>query len=253
MDEKKIKPNWIQKFKDGLQISLLLFGTLFGIYQFIYKDIIVPSKRPPAVTLTATLDEMGRADGMILVRAHLVVANRGEAKVWVPALWWQVVGVSFNGEDRGADQYAKDVRPLLERGEESVARYSSIKRVDFAASGRVPDYELWYQPKDETVHEQLFLVPEKDFDVLQMYAYADITKSIAEFAPTRWDIDATGQLNPTLLVKQSGWSKDYPERVLPFEPEKDAAQRKQGDKNNAGQTFTTASLMVKANTSPPHR
>jgi len=47
------------------------------------------------VTLAATLEELDRADGMILVRAHIAVANHGDAKVWVPALWWHVYGVSF--------------------------------------------------------------------------------------------------------------------------------------------------------------
>jgi len=57
----------------------------FGIYQFIYKDIIVPARRPPAVTLAATLEELDRADGMILVRAHIAVANHGTPKYGLPA------------------------------------------------------------------------------------------------------------------------------------------------------------------------
>src|SRR5215467_3258696 len=82
-----------QKLKDGMQLILLIFGTSWGIYTFVYKDIIVPANRPPAVTLAAMVEELDRADGMILIRVRVVVANRGDGKVWVPALWWNVYGV----------------------------------------------------------------------------------------------------------------------------------------------------------------
>ncbi len=239
---------WVQKSKEGMQLFLLIFGAGFGVYQFIYKDIIVPAKRPPAVTLTATLDELDRADGMVLVRAHLVVANRGDAKVWVPALWWNVYGVSFSGEDRPVTQFASDVQPLLERQDESVSRFSSIRSSEIVAAGRVPDHELWYQPKDESVHEELFLVPEGRFDVLQIYVDAYITKNIAELAPTRWEINGEGVLTPTLLLKQTGWDKD-PSRVVPFAPETNRAHRKALDREDAGHDFTTASLRIKAKAS----
>jgi len=234
-----------KKVKEGVQFFLLLFGAGFGIYQFIYKDIYVPSRRPPAVTLAATLEELDRADGMILVRAHLTVANHGDAKVWVPALWWEVYGVSFSGEDRTAEEFAKKVRPFMERGDESFSRFSSMRQVEVAAAGRIPEYEYWYQPKDETVHEQLFLVPEGKFDVLQIYVDAYIIKSIDDFAPTRWEMNKDGVLTPTLLVKQKGWDKDHPERVMPFEPESNALQRKRSEKEDAGHNSATASLRLK--------
>jgi hypothetical protein len=233
-----------QKFKEGVQFFLIIFAASWGIYTFIYKDIIVPAKRPPAVTLAATLEELDRADGMILVRAHLVVANRGDGKVWVPALWWNVYGVSFGGEDRTASQFANDVRPLLQRGDEGVSRFSNIRSVEIVAAGRVPDHELWYQPKDESVHEHLFLVPEGRFDAVQVYVDAYISKSIGEFAPTRWEINKEGVLTSTLLLKQTGWDKDS-SRVVPFAPETNRTHRKLIDREDAGHNFTTASLRIK--------
>jgi len=95
-------PSRPRKSRRAAVFSAALWRRLWHL-QFVYKDIIVPARRPPAVTLAATLEELDRADGMILVRAHIAVANHGDAKVWVPALWWHVYGVSFSGEDRTAD------------------------------------------------------------------------------------------------------------------------------------------------------
>ena len=172
----------LQKLKDGAQFILLVFGTTWGVYTFIYKDIIVPAKRPPAVTLAATVEELNRADGMIVIRAHLVVANRGDAKVWVPALWWNVYGVSLGGEDRTLSQFVNYARPLLQQRDGIVSRFSNVRSIEIVAAGYYPDHELWYQPKDETVHEQLFLVPEDRFDVVQIYVDAFIIKTIDELA-----------------------------------------------------------------------
>jgi hypothetical protein len=193
-----------QKIREGVQFFLLIFASGFGIYQFIYKDIIVPAMRPPAVTLTTRLEELGRADGMVFVRMHLVVANRGDAKVWVPALWWNVLGVRFRGEDRTVSQFLSDMPQLLKDREKSLSRFSNPQPAEVVASGYEPSYELWYQPKDETVHEQLFLVPEGRFDLLQISVNADISKSIDEYAPTRWEMDQDGMLSPILLLKGDG-------------------------------------------------
>src|SRR5215469_7043291 len=114
----------LQKLKDGAQLVLLIFGTSWGVYTFVYKDIWVPTMRPPAVTLAVTVEELDRVDDMILIRAHLVVANHGEAKVWVPALWWNVYGVSFRRDDRTLSQFVNDERPQLQENNGSVSRFS---------------------------------------------------------------------------------------------------------------------------------
>lgn len=233
-----------QKFKDVLQIVLLLFAAAWGVYTFVYKDIILPGKRPPAVTLATTLEELDRSDGMILVRAHLVVANPGDGKVWVPALWWNVYGERFGNEDRTPPKFVGDVRLLLEGVEESLSRFSNVESREVVAVGRIPDYETWYQPRDETVHEQLFLVPEGRFDAVRVFVDAYISRSIAEFAPTTWEIDEAGVLNPTLLLKQKGWAKDS-SRVAPLAPATDPAHQKLLDRIDAGHTSTTASLRIK--------
>jgi hypothetical protein len=232
------------KLKDGLQIILLIFGTSWGIYTFIYKDIWVPAKRPPAVTLAATLEELDRSEGMILIRARLAVANRGDAKVWVPALWWNVYGVSFDGADRTRSEFVSHGRPLLQKVSDSASRFSNIRSAEIVAARYQPEFETWYQPKDETVHEQLFLVPEDRFDALQIYVSAIITKSIDMLAPTSWEMKDNGELTPALWLKEKGWDKD-PSRVVRFAPEADRGHRIIFDREDAGHNITTASLRLK--------
>lgn len=233
-----------QKFKESAQFFAILFAGFWGVYTFIYKDIIVPARRPPAVTLTAKIEELNRADGMILVRAQLVVANRGDAKVWVPTLWWNVYGVSYGREDRTASRFTTDVRPLLQRGDQSVSRFSNVRLVEIVAAGRVPNHEYWFQPNDEAIQEQLFFVPESQFDAVQVYFEANIFKSIDEFAPPRWELREDG-LMPTLLLKQSGWEKDS-SRVVPLAPETDRTHKQAVDRADAGHNVATASLWIRS-------
>lgn len=236
---------WFQRFKEGMQFFLIVFGACWGIYTFVYKDIIVPTRRPPAVTLAAQLEELDRADGMILARAHLVVVNRGDAKVWVPALWWHVYGVGLSGEERTTGEFATVARPWLEDRLESMSRFSTSTRVEVVAVGRIAEHNYWYQPRDETVHEQLFLVPEGRFDVLQIVVDAYITKGISQLAPTRWTISDQGELSPTLMLKQKGWDQEHPSRVEPFTPDLNRTHRLLSDRDDTGHNSTTASLRIK--------
>jgi len=233
-----------QRMREAVQFFLLIFGGALGFYQFVYVQIIVPSRRPPAVTLAATLEELDRRDRMVLVRLRLVVRNQSDTKVWVPALWWNVYGVSFNGEARTEAEFAVAVEPLLQAGaDESFTRYSSVLRKEVVANGRVPDFAYWYQPRDETNHEQLFLVPEGEFDVLQIFAEATITKTLENFAPTRWGVDDRGALTPILLIKAPGWSEDHKDRVISLEDLKTPLSLTDG--SDAGHNVTTASLRLK--------
>lgn len=85
MEKDPAKP-LLQRIKDWLQIILLVFGAAWGIYTFVYKEIIVPSRRPAALRVTATLEEVGRKKDMLLVRARIVVSNQSDTKIYAPAL-----------------------------------------------------------------------------------------------------------------------------------------------------------------------
>jgi hypothetical protein len=111
----------------------------------------------------------------------------------------------------------------------------------------------WYQPKDETVHQQLLLVSEGRFDVLQIQVDANITKSTDQFEATEWSIDDEGTLTPIMQVKQKRW---YESRaaVVPFQPETEMRHRRIGESHDAGHNSTSASLRLKpgsSTVSPP--
>ena len=72
---RKQETTWFQKHKEVAHFILLVIVAVSAFYRFVWEDILVPKRRPPSVTLVATLDELDRADGMIAVRAHLVVAT----------------------------------------------------------------------------------------------------------------------------------------------------------------------------------
>src|SRR5262249_20312730 len=141
-------------------------------------------------------------------------------------------------------QFVNDTRPLLQDSNGSISRFSSIRSSEIIAAGYEPEYEVWYQPKDETVHERLFLVPEERFDAVKIDVEADCFKNINELAQTRWEMDDDGQLTPILLLKQKGWDKDS-SRVARFTPDTNRDHRAMYYSENAGHNSTVASLRIK--------
>lgn len=232
------------RLKERTQFALLLFGAAWGIYTFVYKDIIVPSRRPPALQLSVTLDELGRSDGMILVRARLVVINSGQATVWVPALWWQAYAIDFTKIDANVSEFVETARERLQGGTEGVSRLADIRAAEIVAIGREASFEYWYHPGDKTTHEQLFHVPEGGgFDVVVVYFDTYALKSIEDFAPTEWQVGADGWLNPILVVKEKGWDED-PSRVTRLDPDSVPAHRRLLARLAAGHNDATASLWI---------
>jgi hypothetical protein len=152
--------------------------------------------------------------------------------------------VSFSAEDRSATDFAEEARRLLQKGDGDVARFSKTKSREVVAAGYVPDHDRWYQPKDESIHEHLFRVPEGRFHVVQMYVNAYIFKSISELAPTRWAIDDQGRLTPTLMLKKTKWGDKASSDAEPFAPETNAAHRKMSDREDAGENLAVASLQL---------
>src|SRR4029079_19609970 len=92
------KPEWVQAI-------LLGMGTLIGAMTFWYTDIHAPAVSPATLTISPTLEAIGRRGGELLVRASLKVENRSSFRVYVPAFWYTVRGFCYQPRALSPDSY----------------------------------------------------------------------------------------------------------------------------------------------------
>lgn len=241
--------------RQWVQFLLLVFAAAWGIYQFVYKEIFVPAKRPATLAITSTLEEIARTKDKILVRARIYVVNRSDIKVYVPALWFTVRGIYLSSEDVPGTAYelpATELKmeinssDLLFGGSESYSRFSKMVAGEVIATWRLKSLETWYEPKDETTNEELFYVPLNRFSAIHLKVEIIVTKSIEALAETIWTIEEDGSIIPQLMLKQSGYKNDS-SLTEPFNPDI-PRHRKWEIKSGASQNWSITTLPTEVST-----
>lgn len=211
-----------QTLREWGQFAALLFGGVWAIVTFYYKDIIVPRARPAALVGSLRLEEVGRKGRMSLVRAHIGLANRSESKVWVPALWYTAVGVRLDTQSLADSPYVRLVRHYADQVGESIDPFESVTRhagtavETVLAAWKEPEMLYWFEPNDEMSHETMFYVPTDRYDAVWLNVDYIVTKSIDPVATIRWSAESDGSLWPQLYLKRAGFDRDT-SRVELFE------------------------------------
>ncbi len=189
------------------QFAIVLFATISAFYQFIYKERIVPSRRPPVLTIQATLEAVGRKGPLVLVRARVRVANQSDVKVWVPALWYNIVAYRAGDETLSDSTFAPFVRQMIANKGEAASRYSPPASMQVVAVWHLSTTYFWYQPKDESTNETLFYVPADRFDAVMMQAQMVMTKNGGAIDSLEFATQSSGEIEPKLLVPGSKGGK----------------------------------------------
>jgi hypothetical protein len=194
--------------KDWAQFAMLVFATAWGVYTFVFKETILPARRPATLTVTAKLEELGRHDSRILMRLRIHAVNRTDRKVYVPALWYSVRGLQLASQEDEIDAYRARIesRPNAE----VQARYSAVAGADVVAVGAIlSEVTSFYEPTDETTNEVLFEVPADYYDALETRAEFFVTKEIDGLSLAEWNVGPDGALAPKILLAGRQYDPTY--------------------------------------------
>lgn len=204
----KSKAGVSRGFREWAQFIMLLFATGWGVYTFVYKETILPSRRPATLTVTATLEELGRNAENVLIRLRVHAVNRTDRKVYVPALWYTVRGLKMGKLSASPEEYRSYVESTPQA--EVHARYSAVYAAESVAVGtilrQITDY---YEPTDETTNEILFEVPLANYDALEAKAQFFVTRQIDGLSNYQWSVATNGELDPQLTLLGRPYDPEY--------------------------------------------
>jgi hypothetical protein len=238
-DQKKAIGNII---RDWVQFVLLLFASVWGAYTFVYKEIIVPANRPATLAISGSLDELGCKGNFVLVRARISAANKKDVRIYAPALWFTMRGqkiTTSNELDQGGilSQTNDNTVPQI------FTKYSRVQS-DVIAAWRLPSWEIWYDPGDETTNDELFYVPSDIYQALKLEVGVIITRNIDAIASVNWTVTDDGSFDPKLMIKPRKHKGDS-EINEPFDSEKNSRHRDWELKYGTGYNWaeTTISLL----------
>lgn len=185
--------------RDVLQAFALLIAALWGLYTFVYKEVIVPRNRPAALVVTPSLEAIGRQGDMVLARATFQMVNHSDSKVYAPAIWYAVRGLKLESLDQDDSTYLRQLGTDAQKPYPT-ARFSQFAVVDVIGTGKVTnEVETWFEPGAEQRVEQILLIPADRYDAAQLQVQALISKDVHEVKQIRWRTTADGDLDPRLV------------------------------------------------------
>ena len=234
------KKSAAQAIREWVQFLTIIFVAGFGVYQFVQKEILIPSRRPAVLIMDATLDPIGRRGNLVLLRARIHFVNKSTNRVYVSNLWYTATGVRFEVIDPPNRPEPPEVEKNLD-GDAWFNAFSKEALREVVAVWKFPSDSMWFDATDETTEEQVFYVPASRYDAVQLKVQAYITRNIEDLAPGKWTVQEDGSFFPLLFLKKPGWEKD-PSLVEEFD---DAGPHKKwADDNNVGEktAYATVSL-----------
>ena len=194
--------------KDWAQFAMLVFASAWGVYTFVFKETILPARRPATLTVTAKLEELGRNDRRVLMRLRVHAVNRTDRKVYVPALWYSVRGVQLTQQSDDLEQYRTRIESFPKA--EIHARYSTLAGADVVAVGTIlGEVTCYYEPTDETTNEVLFEVPTDYYDALEAKAEFFVTKETDGLSLAEWEVGVDGALAPKIVLTGRQYDPTY--------------------------------------------
>lgn len=197
----------VETTAEWAQALLLGAGMLLGAVTFWYKEMYLPGVSPATLTISPTLEEIGRQGDGVLIRASVNVANNSAYRVYVPAFWYTVRGVCYAPRAMAADSFAAVLKGW--RGGGMQSRFDSASTGEMVAVGRPsPRYDTYYDPGSQRHYEELFVVPAARFSALRMEVNYMLAKDISGIARTEWRADS-GRVADVVLIsrRQREWPR----------------------------------------------
>jgi hypothetical protein len=185
--------------RDVLQAFALLIAALWGLYTFVYKEVIVPRNRPAALVVTPTLEAIGRRGDTVLARATFQMENTSASKVYAPAIWYAVRGLKLEAVDQDDSTYLRQLSKDAQKPFPT-SRFSQFTAVDVLGTGKLnSEVETWFEPGAQQRIEQILLIPADRYDAAQLQVQYLISKDVHEVTEVRWRTTADGDLDPRLV------------------------------------------------------
>ncbi|HEX6747176.1 MAG TPA: hypothetical protein VF092_07735 [Longimicrobium sp.] len=185
--------------RDLVQAFALIVAAMWGVYTFIYKEIVIPARRPASLVVTPTLEAIGRRGDTIMARATFYLVNRSDTKVYAPAVWYSVRGLKLEPMATEDTAYLRQNR-LNAQQPYPTARFSQFTAADVIGIGKVStEMEYWFEPGAEQRVEQILYIPADRYDAAQLMVQYLVAKDIDEVKEVRWRVTDYGDLEPRLV------------------------------------------------------
>jgi hypothetical protein len=160
-------------------VPLFTFG--FGVYQYVHQTKIEPLNRPPVLSLSAGLEEVGRKDTFVAIRANIKLSNMSDRRVRILSSWYNIEAsrLSFPGDEPDDQEYSDLALSAVKVNNAPVAaralRYATDTFV-VIGFGRILPERSWFDTKEDFSLHHVFYIPDARCDVVRLTSQVNLAK-----------------------------------------------------------------------------
>ncbi len=157
----------------------IVIAAAWGVYTFVYTEIVMPRAAPVNITVDLGLKKVGGdkpavknpAKQLIPVEMRISAKNPSTREVYLLPSAWIAYGIRIEATgDKPPDEFQKPAALTAETGASNVERCASVSSGDIVAfGGLLPDTEL--KPNEVSTRTLIFYVPPNEYDSLDVRAY----------------------------------------------------------------------------------
>jgi hypothetical protein len=181
----------------ALLVSLVpLFSFGFGVYQYVQQTKIEPLNRPPVLSLSADLEEVGRKDTVVALRANIKLTNMSDRRVRILSSWYNIEASRLSVPLAELDNQAYSdlaLHAVKQNNSPATARAIRHSADPFVviASGKILPERNWFDTKEEFSLQYVFYIPENRYDLVRLTSQISLAKEDERLC-TQWWPDERG-------------------------------------------------------------
>jgi len=213
------KQSFAQKFNTWIPTIGFIIATIWGIYTFVYKEMVVPKSAPVNITLDLQLKKIGFPNSplqqeedksLIAIEMSVSATNPSTRNVYLLPSMWVAYGLKVYAQEDNPKFVAQVTASLNSRtgayAEKHALRYSTSP-FPVAIGDLFPDQVL--KPNERTTQRTVFHIPPSEYDLVELHVYLP-SMGKENGAILEWKFDEkNGSINPIVYrILKNGERKE---------------------------------------------
>jgi len=171
----RARESFSEATKNWVQVVAFLLAGVWGVYTFVYREIVIPQTAPVNVTTDLAIENVGEvigSDNARLIAIELTVSanNPSSREVYLLPNYWVAYGIQI-GPPADPVQWQEHASERIDaRQEADGGRYYAVRHIQLVGGSVVfPDDVL--HPGERVSRSTVFYVPADTFDVLEVTTF----------------------------------------------------------------------------------
>jgi len=164
------------KINKWVQTTAIIIAALWGIYTFLYTQVLVPKSAPVNITVDLDLKKAGEShrsavganQPLVPVEMRISAKNPSSRPVYLLPTFWIAYGVKISptGEQ---DPFREGLVVTGETGTGTIQRHTAETANVVVAYGRLLQ-DTVLKPGETAARKMIFYVPQNEYDLVRVYA-----------------------------------------------------------------------------------